>query len=129
VGNVKLTDEEYYEWMRGNVPPAIQEKVDAMGEDAEGLAGVKTETEKAEQTTRDLIAANDELSERLLSQEEANTVYYEASDKLNEYVKSASGGIDQQTDAERANREDIKKMAKATWDKVDADLVATGDVV
>src|SRR5699024_6508327 len=112
----------------GQRAPAIQEKVDAMGEDAEGLAGVKTETEKAEQATRDLIAANDRLSGRLLAQEEANTAYYEASDKFKEYVKSATGGIDQQTDAGRKNREEIKKMAKATRDKADADLEATGDV-
>src|SRR5699024_4042632 len=73
-------------------------------------------------------AANDELSGRLLSQEETNTAYYEASDKFKEYVKSATGGIDQQTDAGRANREEMKKMAKATRDKADAELEATGDV-
>src|SRR5699024_10524073 len=79
------------------------------------------------QATRDLIAANDELSGRFLSQEEANNAYYEAMDKFNEYVKTAKCGIDAQTDAGRKNREEIGKMASATRRKADADLDATGD--
>ena len=127
VGNVKLTDEEYYQWMRGNVPPAIQEKVDAMGSEAEGLSGIEAKTDDVTTATKELIAANDELSGRFLSQEEANNAYYEAMDHFNEYVKTAKGGIDAQTEAGRKNREEIGKMAAATRRKADADLDASGD--
>ena len=127
VGNVKLTDQDYYEWMRGNVPPAIQEKVDAMGSEAEGLSGIETKTDDVKTATKELIAANDELAGRFLSQEEANNAYYEAMDHFNEYVKTAKGGIDAQTEAGRKNREEIGKMAAATRRKADADLEASGD--
>lgn len=128
VGNVKLTEEEYYAWMSGTVPAKIQEKVDAMGTEADGLAGIVNKTDEAEGATKRLIAANDELAGRFLSQEEANVAYYEAIDKFKEYTKSAEKGIDEQTEAGRKNREEINKMAKATKAKADADLAATGDV-
>lgn len=118
----------YYEWMKGNVPPSVEAAVEAQGRQEEGLAGVASKTDQAEQATRDLIAATDELAGRYLSQEEANTAYYEAMDKFNEYVKTAKGGIDEQTKAGRENRKAIAEMASATKRKADADLEATGDV-
>lgn len=127
VGNVKLSEEEYYAWMRGEVPDAIQEKVDAMGADADGLAGVVNKTAEAEEATKKLIDANNELAGRFLNQEEANLKYQETLDGFTEHMKTAKRTMDESTKAGQENRRWFLKMAEATKSKADADLQATGD--
>ena len=127
LGVTKLEEEDYYNWMRGEVPRSIQDAVDAQDRQQEGLAGVADKTEEAEQATRELIDAQDELSGRFKSQEEANVRYYEVLDQFNEHMATATQTLDVQTEAGRENREWFKKMAEAAREKADADLAATGD--
>ena len=127
LGVTKLEEEDYYNWMRGEVPRSVQEAVDAQGRQQEGLAGVTEKTDEAEQATRELISAQDELSGRFKSQEEANLRYHEVLDQFNEHMATATETLDVQTEAGRENREWFLKMAEATRSKADADLAATGD--
>ena len=127
LGVNKLTDEEYYEWMRGNVPDAINKAVEAHGRQQDGLAGVHDETADAEQATRDLIAASDELAGRYLNQEEANLRYAEKMDEVTAAVKNGATGMDINTEAGRENRRMLLDAADAARSKADADLEATGD--
>src|SRR5690606_33238001 len=128
LGVTKLTEEEYYNWMRGEVPRSIQEAVEAQGVQQEGLAGVADKTGEAEQATRELIDAQDELSGRFKSQEEANLQYFEVLDQFNEHMATATETLNVQTEAGRENREWFMKMADATRSKAEADLEASGDV-
>ena len=118
---------DYYDWMKGNVPPSVEAAVEAQGRQEEGLKGVTSKTDEAEKATRDLIAANDELAGRFLSQEEANVAYHEALDKFEEHIKSATKTMDVNTEAGQKNRREFAAMAKATSTKADADLEATGN--
>lgn len=128
LGVTKLEEEDYYNWMRGEVPRSVQEAVDAQGRQQEGLAGVTEKTDEAEQATRELISAQDELSGRFKSQEEANLRYHEVLDQFNEHMATATQTLDVQTEAGRENREWFMKMADATRSKAEADLEASGDV-
>src|SRR5690606_41486587 len=114
LGVTKLTEEEYYNWMRGEVPRSIQEAVEAQGVQQEGLAGVADKTGEAEQATRELIDAQDELPGRFKSQEEANLQYFEVLDQFNEHMATATETLNVQTEAGRENREWFMKMADAT---------------
>lgn len=128
LGVTKLEEEDYYNWMRGEVPRSVQEAVDAQGRQQEGLAGVADKTGEAEQATRELIDAQDELSGRFKSQEEANLQYFEVLDQFNEHMATATETLNVQTEAGRENREWFMKMADATRSKAEADLEASGDV-
>lgn len=128
LGVTDLSQQDYFNWMRGEIPAAVATAVEAQGLQEEGLAGVESKTNDAEQATRDLIAANDELAGRFLTQEEANLRYFEVLDEYEEHMASATKTLDVQTEAGRENRRMMADMAEATRAKADADLAATGDV-
>ena len=124
-----VVDEEVLlaELREGRIPEALVKAIEASDEYGGAINDVTGDLDEAEQATRDLIDATDEMTGRNLTQAEAQTRYGEAMREFKEKLAEAKHGMDEFTETGAANRRMFENLARETRNKADADLEATGN--
>lgn len=124
-----VVDEEVLlaELREGRIPDALVKAIEASDEYGGAVNDVTDDLDEAEQATRDLIDATDEMTGRNLTQAEAQTRYGEAMREFKEKLAEAKHGMDEFTETGAANRRMFENLARETRNKADADLEATGN--
>lgn len=113
LGNVKLSDEEYARWMRGEIPAAIQAAADAGGpltknlsEQQKAMAGVGGAAADAVQSLQQFASLTLQLSGSEIG-------FKSAMADANKQLKERGAGLDLNTEKGRANQASLNQAATA----------------
>lgn len=93
-----LTEKDYYEWMRGNIPPAIQEATEAQKKAADGYTGMSEAAQAAqehlEEVRKGLLDGANGFLDFTAKAKESKTTLKEWIDDMEKQVEAQAGWMD-----------------------------------
>lgn len=126
LGGVKLTSQEYTEWMAGHVPQAIQDAADSEQYHKEKLDGVTSATQAAAEQSERLVRATNEMQNAFDQSMDSAVIIEEAMGVLDESLAAGKNSFDRSTEAGKANSDAIRDIRDESLKKAEADAITKG---
>lgn len=122
----ELSQEELIQWMRGDIPDAVQKAVAAEGEHSESLVGMGGAAEEAAESLDEVLERLNLLSNTYIGSEEAQMAYKQRLDDITQSVKDNGATLDINTEQGRANREQLIGLAEDGLELAEANYRLNG---